>query len=166
MNQKTILIIAGLVVLASPAVSIADDCKYSETIEQTLELDGTDQLSVLAKAGKLTVTGKSGLDEVRIRAEVCASKEDWLEESGIETREGDTARVEVFLPDTGGSWFSWGDSYARVDLELEVPDDLELDIDDSSGSISMNGVGPSSIRDSSGSMRIEDNPVTDTHSRD
>lgn len=138
-----------------------EDCKYSRDIETQLDVDGTDLLVIVARAGTLVINGGSDDSRVEINGKVCVSKEEWLDDSDIETREGDTARVEVELPDIDGGWSLWGGNrYARIDLELVVPANLALDIKDSSGSMKLYGAGPASIIDSAGSITVEDSHGT------
>ena len=155
--RTSTLILAGLVsLLLFPVAAQAEDCKYEKEIESTLDLAGTQSLTVLAKAGRLSINGKSGTDEAVIKGRICASSEEWLDESGVETRTGDIARIEVVLPDTDGGWSFMGNRYARLDLELAVPAGLPLDVVDSSGSMTIESVGSLSVKDSSGSIKILD----------
>lgn len=139
-----------------PLHGAADDCKFQREFELSLDLEDSESLVVIARAGTLTVTGAERAGEVRISGRACVSEEDWLDASGIESSGGNPARVEVVLPDVDGGWSLWGDRYARLDLELELPADLHLDIRDSSGSMDLAGIGSADIRDSSGSIEIND----------
>jgi len=132
----------------------ADDCKFEKTIDMTLDLSASDSLSVIARAGRLTITGNADTDEAAITGTVCVSKEAWLDESGIETRGGSAATIEVKLPNIDSVWSFTGKRYARLDLELLVPEDLKLDVKDSSGSMDLNGVGAVNVKDGSGSIDI------------
>jgi DUF4097 and DUF4098 domain-containing protein YvlB len=134
----------------------ADDCKFEKNIAMNLDLSGTETLSVIAGAGMLSITGAPGSDEAVIKGRACASSEKWLEETGLETRSGDLARIEVELPDTDGGWSLLGNRYARLDLELTVPEGLKLDVVDSSGSMTIENVADLHVKDSSGSMKIRD----------
>ncbi|NNE06214.1 MAG: hypothetical protein HKN15_10875 [Xanthomonadales bacterium] len=138
-----------------------EDCEYSRDIEATLDVSGSELLAVVARAGTLVINGESDRSEVEIHARVCASEKDWLEESSVETREAKTARIEVEIPDFDGGWSLWGGNrYVRVDLELVVPENLALDIKDSSGSMKLHGAGAATIIDSSGSIAVEDSNGT------
>lgn len=137
----------------------ADDCKYSKEIDTGLDLSGSDTLAVVARAGRLIIKGESGRDHVRIEGRVCVSKEAWLDESDVRTEGGKNARIEVELPTDGEGWSLFGGrfkNYARLDLELTVPDHVSLEVKDSSGSMEITGTGALSIEDSSGSIEVED----------
>jgi hypothetical protein len=135
---------------------LAEECRFEKNIDLRLDLSASEVLSVIARAGYLSITGKSGTDDAVIKGTVCVSKEEWLEESGIETRDGDNAKISVELPDIDSVWSLTGNRYAYLDLELVVPDGLRLEVLDSSGSMDIAGVGEISVKDSSGSIEIED----------
>jgi hypothetical protein len=132
----------------------ASDCKFEVMIDQTLDLSGSQELSVQAAAGSLEITGMKGSDVASIKGRVCVSEEEWLEESGVKTSSGNRAEIIVNLADTddGGSWT--GNNYAYLDLELEVPEGIRLNVRDSSGDMKIaHAPGPVSIKDSSGEIR-------------
>ena len=132
----------------------ASDCKHEKSIDQTLDLAGSEELSVLAGAGELRITGTKGGDLALIKGRVCVSEEEWLEESGVKTSGGKLAEIIVYLPDTDGDWSWSGNRYAYLDLELEVPEDVRLNVKDSSGDLEMKGVGAVDLQDSSGDIDI------------
>jgi hypothetical protein len=132
------------------------DCKFEKNIDQTLDLGTSEELSILAAAGDLEVTGVKDSKVATIKGRVCVSKEEWLDESRVETQGGSRAEIIVELPDTDGGWSLTGQRYAYLDLELEVPDDIPLNIKDSSGDIEISGTGELSLQDSSGDIEIED----------
>jgi hypothetical protein len=155
---KNISAVIGSMLLLSSIPAIAawdEECDHEKSIDLNLDLSDTETLAVIAGAGKLTITGESGISEARITGRACASSEEWLDESSVEARSGEQAKITVALPDTDGTWSFLKDSYAFIDLEVIVPDDLELDVVDSSGSMRIDDVGTLSINDSSGSITIE-----------
>jgi len=133
----------------------ADSCKYEKTIEKTLNLDNSESLAITAAAGELEVVGVPGSSEAVIRGRVCASKEAWLGQTDIYTRPGKQAEIGADMADTGGSW-SFGSTYLSMDMHIEVPDSLPLDIRDSSGAMHLNSVAEVKIRDSSGGIEVRD----------
>jgi uncharacterized protein YuzE len=132
----------------------ASDCEFKKSIDQTLDLSGSDVLAVLAGAGELRITGIKGSDLAVIKGRVCVSEQKWLDQSGVETSGGERAEIIVNLPDTddGGSWSR--NNYAYLDLEIEVPESIRLDVKDSSGDFEMEGVGAAVVQDSSGDIVI------------
>lgn len=131
-------------------------CKYEKDIDLTLDLSGSEQLAIDAVAGDLEITGHAGTAEARIRGKVCASEEDWLEESRVLTEGGPQASITVDLPDADGGWSFMGSQHLYLDLEIEVPAGLPLVIRDSSGDVDVRGTGPVDIRDSSGDIELVD----------
>lgn len=149
-----VLLICLLAYQFSGSVS-ADDCKYEKDIDLTLDLSGSELLAIAAGAGSLEITGVSGSDEAVIHGRACTSKEDWLEESDISTSTGKRAEIMVELPQSSGSWFSMGNNYAQIHLVIEVPDDLPLDISDSSGGMYLKNIASTELKDSSGEIEID-----------
>jgi len=151
--MKKFLILSACLICSSLQ---AWDCKFDKKIDQTLDLGASEELTVLAAAGDLVVAGVEGSSVATIRGRVCVSKEEWLDESRVETREGNRAEIIVELPDTDGGWSLTGLRYAYLDLKLEVPEGIPVNIKDSSGDIEIEGVGELSVKDSSGDIEIVD----------
>jgi DUF4097 and DUF4098 domain-containing protein YvlB len=151
--MKVFLLLGACLISASVQ---AWDCEYEKKIEQELSLSGSEELTVKAAAGDLEVTGVKGGSTASIRGRLCVSEEEWLDESGVEASGGKTAEITVELPDTDGGWSLISQRYAYLDLVLEVPDDLPLNIHDSSGDIEIEGVGEVAVKDSSGDTEITD----------
>lgn len=142
-------------VLLLPFSLQASDCEYSQKIDQTLDLSNSEELLVFAAAGDLRIRGVSGISQASIKGRVCASEEAWAAEARVETSGGKQARVSVVLPDAENSWSLMGNKYIYLDLELDVPDHIALDVKDSSGDIDIRGVGAVALQDSSGDIDIE-----------
>lgn len=142
-----------LSLLAAPPALADDDCDYTADRAAAIDLDGAKLIEIEARAGSLVVEGRSGLTRVSATGEACASDEDLLEGIQITTRRsGDRVRVSVEIPDSG---WSFRNRTARLNLTVEVPDDVALSIDDSSGSIKVRGVAATEIEDSSGEIIVE-----------
>jgi hypothetical protein len=133
------------------------NCKYEKEIDQELVLDGAEVLTILAGAGDLEIEGDKDASVATIRGRVCVSEEDWLEESRVDMTQGKTSEIVVELPEISSSWsLLGGANYAYIDLEITVPENLRLDIKDSSGDVEIEGVGTLSLKDSSGDVHLED----------
>lgn len=146
---------AAVLFLVACAPVQAWQCKYDKRIDQSLDVSGSSLLAVAAAAGDLRITGKPGVSEVQISGKVCVSEEAWLDGVSIETSGGDRASISVVIPDSNG-WSIFGSRYAYVDLELVVPDDLDLDVRDSSGDMEIEHVAAVTVKDSSGDIEISD----------
>ncbi len=141
---------AGLLI-AVPA--IAEDCDHVAPREETIDASGVELIEIDASAGYLRIVGEEGSGEVRAQGEACASSESLLEDIRLVTRRsGSRIRIIAEIPDSS----SWGRSTARLDLDIEVPADIPLEIDDGSGSIEVRHVASTEIDDGSGSIEVED----------
>ncbi len=147
--------ILAIAALASASLQ-AWECEYERRIETSLDLSDSESLTIRAAAGDLEIHGTADGTVAEIEGRVCASKEEWAEEAAVDTRAGKQAEIVVELPDTEGNWSLLGGSYAYMDLRLTVPDNLPLDVNDSSGDMEIEGVGEISVKDSSGDITIED----------
>ena len=143
----------AVMTLMACANAQAWQCKYDKDIDLVLDVSDSTVLKLSAVGGELTIKGKPGTDEVVVRGEVCVSKEEWLDEVSIESKFGDRAEIWVVTPDTDG--WTIGSRYAIVNLEVTVPDSLDLDVKDSSGDLVIEDVAAVRLKDSSGDIRIE-----------
>lgn len=146
-------------ILMAPAVQ-AWDCKYELEIDQTLDLADSQTLSISAAAGDLEIEA-GGNDQASIRGKLCASKEEWLRQAKVLTEGGTNAEIVVDLPEASG-WSVTGNQYVYLDLEVTVPDDIAVDVKDSSGDADISGLMSLDVVDSSGDLEIRDisGPVT------
>lgn len=147
------LLLPGALLLAGGVQ--AATCAYEKAIDLSLDLGGSELLSVAAAAGDLTITGGGAAAEARVRGKLCVSEQEWLDEAELHTEGGRKASIAVSLPHTGG-WGFVPDRYAYLDLDIEVPAGLALDIRDSSGDVEVRGTGPVTLHDSSGDIELED----------
>ena len=149
------LLLAALLIYQFSTDALADSCKYEKIIDTTLDLTGSEVLTIAATAGDLEIIGVDVSDQAIIHGRVCVSKESWLEKSEINTTTGKRAAIEVSLPDADGGWTSFGNSYAWIDLHIEVPQDITLNVKDSSGDMELTNTASVEIQDSSGDIEIE-----------
>ena len=152
------LFVTGLL-LAGFTTAAASD--YAETRELSLDAGGVDSLSIDAGAGSIEVKGDPGLDRIAVVARIVV--EDADEESASKTiarsmtlsleRDDNVARLEARF--RRGFW--GGGNGARIDLEVRVPAQLGLSIEDGSGYIEVQGLAAAvSIDDGSGSIDVRD----------
>jgi DUF4097 and DUF4098 domain-containing protein YvlB len=143
------LIVSGAL-LSLPLASTASDCPYSEPRQATLDATGATTLRVEAKAGSLKIRGSSGLSEVRVDGKACARDKDVLEEIELRTnRSGDILHIVVEIPD-----IEWTRHSPYLDLEIEVPENLLLIVEDGSGSVTIEGVRGLELEDGSGDILV------------
>ena len=135
--------------------ALAAGCEHSRDIDVRLDLAGAERVSISALAGDLEITGNSGANEAVVLGRVCVSEPGWLDQAGVETQPGRNARIDVVMPDQDDGWNVWGNRYAYIDLRVQVPDTIALDVRDSSGNIRIERTGPVELSDSSGDIEIE-----------
>lgn len=146
-----VLIVSGAL-LGLPYAAAAIDCPHSAPRNATLDAVGASTLRVDARAGSLTIRGASDATAVQVEGKACAPDEEVLEEIELRTRRtGDTLYIEVETPDG-----NWRRSSPYLDLEIEVPDSLHLDVDDSSGWLKIEGVRSLDLNDNSGDIVVRD----------
>jgi len=128
------------------------ECEYEIDRELTVSVSAGSTLSVNAGSGELRIEGRQGLDEIQAVGRVCASHEEFLDDLQITAEMvGQNVVLSAHYPETWG----WrGNRTARIDLTIAMPLGMELDVDDSSGSMVISGSGELRIDDSSGSMRV------------
>ena len=153
MNRWKVILVLFLLLFVAADMQ-ASDCEFERLIDQSLDVSDSQSLAIAAAAGDLEIVGVSGSNEVKIKGKICVSEEDWLDEARLETSSGDQAEISVVLPDVDSVWSLWGQAYAYMDLELEVPDDLALQLKDSSGDIVIEDIFSLSMQDSSGDIEI------------
>ncbi|MEM1173744.1 MAG: hypothetical protein AAGA33_01050 [Pseudomonadota bacterium] len=146
---------AVLLLLLSSA-AVAD---YTESRQLSEDTAGASVIEIDAGAGALTVTGSSTVSDIVVEARIVLEgmsdkKASDFIASKIRLelkRVGDTVRL---VSDIGDRGWSWG-SQAYIDLDVQVPDSIDLVIDDSSGSLRVQDVlSHVAIDDSSGSVDV------------
>lgn len=152
----------SLIVMMMFAASLADAAwnEYSEDRELQLDAEGVEALEIDAGAGSLDVIGVDGIDSIQVKATIRVpdQKSEKAQEIiasdltlSLEEVRGRAILKAVFAD---GSW-GWGDS-PSVDVEVRMPEELTLEIDDSSGSLTVVNVAADVlIDDGSGSIRVE-----------
>ena len=109
-----------------------------------------------ARAGSLRITCRAGLTEIQASGTARASARALLDQIRLTVeRRGDVAHVIVDTPELRGGW-GGDDEHASLDLVVEVPKTLALDVEDRSGELEIRGVGPVDLVDNSGEVTIED----------
>lgn len=127
-----------------------DSCDNEAEREASAALDGIERVEILARAGDLVVEGRGGASSVEVTGKACASSKSLLQEIHIKTeKSGSTLRVIADIPKTKG----WN-SQARMDLRIELPNDIRVDVDDSSGDFRAEGVQLGKVDDGSGDITI------------
>ncbi len=152
------ILAASLVVTAAfiptrPARAIAD---YISPRNADIDARGAASVRVIAGAGELRIEGRSGISQVRVRGTARASSRSRLDAVRlIAERQGDVVYIKADIPDGSGCFWrgNWGDN-AGLDLVIEVPQSLALDVDDGSGGATFFNVGALKLSDGSGDIEV------------
>jgi len=150
MTHKIACLVAAIALLALPMTAFAwDDCKFSAERKGGIDTTGAERVEILARAGDLVVRPASGT-ALGAAGRACASRQEFLDETQLHVRRaGGVIRVEVQMPE---KMSGIGTFYAYLDLQVVVPAGLPVEITDSSGDMSIDGVKVTHITDSSGDI--------------
>jgi hypothetical protein len=155
MSKGLQLLLCALVGVMAFTAARADDCKFTAERSGKVSVAGAKRIEMRAGAGDLKVTGKRGAGEVSGTGKACASTQELLDQVQLKvTREGDVIHVDTPMPDLSG--FKIGNTYATLDLVVELPDNVPLVAIDSSGDAKFQHLATADISDSSGDLTIED----------
>jgi len=135
---------------------------YDEVKHLSLSAAGIELLEIDCGAGYLEVSGIEGLKKIEVRAEIILK--------GLSEREAQRFiknNVKLSLEKRGNravliseirepsSFLKWGEK--KINLTVKIPKNIDLDVDDGSGSIEIEDIkGNLDIDDGSGSMCVED----------
>jgi hypothetical protein len=143
----------GFIVMVMFAVSLshAGSHNYSEVRNLELDASGLSDLFIDAGAGALIVNGVEGSNEIVVVATIIVDEEDEDEARKLIEkrlrldleRDGNSAKLKAGFS-TGWDW----DGGAAIDLDVRMPAQLALSVDDGSGSIK--------VHDIAGTVRIDD----------
>jgi len=137
--------------VAVPAGAWDVDCRHSADREIRVETAGASRIEIAARAGDLDVrAGTAG--QVLARGRACASSAGFLEQTQLRAvREGSTLKVFVQVPE---EMKGIGLFYARLDVEIDVPADVPVEIIDSSGDATVTAIRLTRLTDSSGDATL------------
>lgn len=152
--MKKILLIT-LIGLTSPALVFADSCRYQEDIEFTVDAASAQNLFVDVGAGELSIRGNGSTNEITVTAVACASTRNRLNDMELRHRSRGSD-IEIYTElDRDRRFFSlWNTRSVHIDIEMVVPEQLSLRVDDGSGSVTISGVSELNLEDGSGSIVV------------
>ncbi|HET7204735.1 MAG TPA: DUF4097 family beta strand repeat-containing protein [Steroidobacteraceae bacterium] len=151
----------ALLAIALPAEAW-DACRYSADRRASLDATGATRVVINARAGDLEVRPTSAATVVA-QGKACVSRESYLPQTDVTVRrEGSTVRVDVRVPD---QMAGIGIFYATLDLVVDLPASLPVEITDSSGDLTARDVRVVKVTDSSGDIVLH-RPRSDVEVRD
>jgi len=131
----------------------------------TLSVKDIENFSIHSRSGKLFIEGDASLEKIQVKALISikglsASRAKKFLKDHVNLRlekVGNKAKLVAKIENNFSGIFS-GLTSARIDLEIRIPHNLNLDINDGSGGIViLNTKGKLKIEDGSGSIRISNN---------
>ena len=144
---KRLILMAAMASFLPEGLSAQRQCEFRDDVE--LRGTAAGNLQVDAGAGRLVISGSEGTSVIQVSATLCASDRERLRALEV-SLDGD--RIDTDYPNQRGGW---GNNYARIDLEIEVPASTNIYVEDASGSLTIYGVGDIELQDGSGSIHIE-----------
>jgi beta-lactamase regulating signal transducer with metallopeptidase domain len=139
--------------LASPHQAAHTWCGYTAADTLVVSAAGIRRLRVEVPAGDVRIVGRPVGNTVRVLSRRCGSRPEVLDGLALDMgQRGEELRIKVELP---RQLFSRTQgTVARVDLDIEVPQALALDLETSLGSVDLVDVGSVRLRDRLGDVRI------------
>ncbi|GHF81434.1 hypothetical protein [Thalassotalea marina] len=155
MNLLKSLIALSVVTTVSGCVVIAGTPSKADFHQQkTLDIQASDltALNVEAGAGFLKIKGVEGLDTIQVTADIYTDKKARDDYQLTLVKQGDSAKLVAKNGNTSGIW---NGQSPKIDLTVQVPQSMMLDIEDGSGALTIdNIVGDTKIKDGSGGIAI------------
>ncbi len=144
---STVSFLSGCIVVASP--SRAD---FHTQRQLTLSANDINELHIESGAGSLVIRGKEGLTEIQLSADIYTSSSNRNNFELELDKSGNKAYLVAKIPSSFGSWIG---SSPHIDVIVDVPQHMLLDIDDGSGDIKISDINASvEINDGSGDLNI------------
>jgi DUF4097 and DUF4098 domain-containing protein YvlB len=138
-------------------VDLAADCSKTAHREARLELAGVSRIVLDAGAGELRVTGRADTTVVTAEGTACAGTEARLEDLQIfHEKRGDVLHVWTDRTQEPQIRIGWVEDSGRLDLTVELPSSLPIDIDDGSGGAVVKSVATLRLEDGSGDLDLAD----------
>jgi hypothetical protein len=129
-----------------------DDCHAQASRTAVQSAAGVTRVVIIARAGFLHVEGHPGTTEIRASGQACAANEAQLAGTVLSaTRSGSEVRIEAIVPSEDRSFFS---SSPKLDFTVTLPAGIAVDIDDTSGEMTISNVGNAKVNDTSGGIDV------------
>jgi hypothetical protein len=140
-----------------PAHVRAQEPRYSAPRNATVPAGGIRLIRISGAAGFLHVDGRSGIAEVRVSGTARASDRRVLNDIRlIAERQGDVIVIKADMPDEDrGLWDVIRHDWVRIlDLDIDVPTNIPIEVHDGSGDLRIRGTAAADVEDGSGNLDI------------
>ena len=130
---------------------------YTSPRNADVNAAGARSIRIEAAAGLLKVEGRTDISQVRVRGTARSNRRSLLDDIKlIAERRGDEVFIKADMPENRGYWDRARDSYDEIalDLIIEVPSSIALDVADGSGEAEFVNAGALELSDGSGEIRI------------
>jgi hypothetical protein len=130
---------------------------YTSPRNADVSASGARSIRIEAAAGILKVEGRPGISEVRIKGTARTNRRRLLDDIKlIAERRGSEVFIKADMPEIRGFWDGMRDDYDQVmlDLVIEVPTTIPLDVKDGSGEAEFINTGELELSDGSGEIRV------------
>jgi|CXWL01.1.fsa_nt_gi hypothetical protein len=157
MRSSIYLLPLAAVAFVSCSVHLGEECTFKAHREAHIEAGGIRRVVIEAAAGDLRITGRPGATSIAATGEACAASTARLEEIQIHHElRGDTLHFWTNRDRGEVIRIGWDDQISRMDLTVELPTDLPLEVDDGSGDTWIKSVHSLVIEDGSGDLALAD----------
>ncbi len=155
------MLLAGFLLLSVPSTSLAQKYDHDEIIEESFKVSDGSLLTLDADLGSITIEGGSGSEVVvsvikgvnKVSNSEAERLFDRYEVSFDKTSRGLEIKGDYDKPAGRINWRRG----LKVHYEIYVPEDIELDIKTSGGSIQVENVaGDATLKTSGGSLQLRD----------
>jgi hypothetical protein len=158
-NRITSLILcSALGVLLQPAARAwPGGCLHTADRDAQVALDGAKRIVIRAGAGDLAVHGIRNGTAIKAHGKACAPTLALLAQTNVSiAREGDAIVITSVIPGDSGPKFSllWGGDDPYVDIDVQLPQEIPVSLDDTSGDTVVSNIAGGSIHDTSGDLAI------------
>ena len=156
-HSRMVTLAVASILLSAPGLEAQRHGEVTTPRTARVSAAGARLARIEARAGSLRIEGRAGLTEIHARGTARASSRALLDRVRLTAeRRGDVAYVVVEIPDYWNDSRDDDDEFAALDLIVEVPKTLALEVEDRSGDVEIRGVGQLDLDDNSGEVMIED----------
>jgi hypothetical protein len=157
-RSRAFVRIAGAMVVTAvliPAHIRGQSTPYTAPRNATVPAGGVRLIRISGAAGFLHVDGRNGIGQVRVTGTARASNRRVLD--GIRLvaeRQGDVIVIKADMPDEDrGFWDLMHHDYVRLlDMDVEVPANIPVEVHDGSGDLRIRGTASAEVEDGSGNL--------------